>query len=54
VGTSCDYSCGGQNLNMGPGVIAALVIVGVAVLGLAFGLWYRFYWVRRHYYERLR
>jgi len=54
VGTSCDYSCGVQNFNMGPGVIAALIIVGVSVLGLAFGIWYRFYWVKRHYYEKLR
>jgi len=53
VGTSCQYSCG-QNMALGPGVIAALVIVGVSILGLGFGLWYRFYWVKRHYYERLR
>jgi len=54
VGTSCQYSCGGQSTMLGPGVIAALVIVGVSIIGLALGMWYRFYWVKRHYYERLR
>jgi len=52
VGTSCDYSCAGRFIN--PGLIVGLVVVGVAVVGVIFGVWYRFYWVKRHYYERLR
>jgi hypothetical protein len=54
VGTSCEYSCDSQSFGLGAGAITALVLVGVAFLGLAFFLWYRLYFLKRHYYERLR
>eukprot|EP01118_Nematostelium_gracile_P012294 TRINITY_DN4471_c0_g1_i2.p1 TRINITY_DN4471_c0_g1~~TRINITY_DN4471_c0_g1_i2.p1 ORF type:complete len:149 (+),score=29.05 TRINITY_DN4471_c0_g1_i2:404-850(+) len=53
AGTKCAYSCPSKGLPMGVIPIVAISLGGLVVVIGTIGLWYKFYWVKRHYYERL-